>query len=223
MLLVPFAGGWRADLQCNEDDDPGLFSSADGARAWVAATLGEKYGDGITWVSTYQFLQVIARSFVDSCRRVLLVGKAAHLFAPFGARGMNSGIADAEAASVAIAGALAADYGQAAKERIELYARERRGAAEWNRAAAAAVLEHLRAATPWRRVARLFAALAAPLVDAGRRMAGYCAVWAELRAADDAIEQILSGSSSPCLGACAGCGRIRGLPTSGSHSGSTIR
>ena len=101
VLLVPFAGGWRADLQCKEDDDPEAFSKPEGARAWVASTLGERYGGRVTWVSTYQFLQVIAQSFVDRNRRVLLVGEAAHLFAPFGARGMNSGIADAAAAATA--------------------------------------------------------------------------------------------------------------------------
>ena len=39
VLLVPFAGGWRADLQCNEDDDPDAFSDPEGARAWVRSTL----------------------------------------------------------------------------------------------------------------------------------------------------------------------------------------
>ncbi len=91
VLLVPFAGGWRADLQCRVDDDPEEFSGTEGAAGWVGASLGERYADRITWVSTYQFLQVIARRFVDDRKRVLLTGEAAHLFAPFGARGHELG------------------------------------------------------------------------------------------------------------------------------------
>ncbi len=162
VLLVPFAGGWRADLQCKEDDDPEAFSKPEGARAWVASTLGERYGGRVTWVSTYQFLQVIAQSFVDRNRRVLLVGEAAHLFAPFGARGMNSGIADAAAAATAIKAAIGARYTAAASAAIDDFARERHAAAEWNRAAAGEALAHLQAHTPWRRVRRIAAVLAAP-------------------------------------------------------------
>lgn len=162
VLLVPFAGGWRADLQCNEEDDPDAFSNAAGARAWVASTLGAKYGERLTWVSTYRFLQVVASSFTDRERRVLLIGEAAHLFAPFGARGMNSGIADAEAAVSAIQAALRATDRARAKVAIDDFARERRAAAEWNRAAAGEALAHLRAQTPARRAARIAAAIAAP-------------------------------------------------------------
>jgi len=160
VLLVPFAGGWRADLQCNPDDDPERFASAEGAREWVANTLGAKYGERVTWVSTYQFLQVVARRFVDTHRRVLLVGEAAHLFAPFGARGMNSGIADADAAATAIAAAL--DTPELATSAVDAYEAERHAAAEWNRAAAGEALDHLRAQTLWRRTKRHGAALAAP-------------------------------------------------------------
>jgi len=162
VLLVPFAGGWRADLQCNEDDDPAKFSSPAGARAWIETTLGKKYGERITWVSTYQFLQVVARSFIDADARVLLVGEAAHLFAPFGARGMNSGIADADSAASAIATALRATDPAAARSAIEAFARERHAAAEWNRAAAGQALAHLRAHTPYDRALRLGAALLSP-------------------------------------------------------------
>jgi 3-(3-hydroxy-phenyl)propionate hydroxylase len=162
VLLVPFAGGWRADLQCNEDDDPETFSSPAGARAWIEKTLGKKYGERITWVSTYQFLQVVARSFIDANARVLLVGEAAHLFAPFGARGMNSGIADADSAANAIATALRASDPTAARSAIDAFARERHAAAEWNRAAAGQALAHLRAHTPYNRARRLSAALLSP-------------------------------------------------------------
>ena len=101
VLLVPFAGGWRVDLQLEEDDDPEEFASRTGSGAGYRV-MDAKYADRLGWVSSYQFLQIVARSFCDPSGRVLLVGEAAHLFAPFGARGMNSGVADADAAATAV-------------------------------------------------------------------------------------------------------------------------
>ncbi|MFC6725275.1 FAD-dependent monooxygenase, partial [Halobium palmae] len=91
VLLVPFQGGWRVDLQCLNDENPERFADEDYVGEWVADVLGDQYEDRVTWTSTYEFLQVTADTFVDDHRRVLLAGEAAHLFAPFGARGMNSG------------------------------------------------------------------------------------------------------------------------------------
>lgn len=48
----------------------------------------------VRWVTTYRFKQLRARHFRQN--RCFLVGDAAHLTSPYGARGMNSGIADAE-------------------------------------------------------------------------------------------------------------------------------
>ena len=101
VLLVPFAGGWRADLQCRPTDDPAHFNDEQGVRRWIAQVLPAYYADRVTWISTYQFLQVVADRFTDDHRRVLLAGEAAHLFAPFGARGLNSGVPDAIAAATA--------------------------------------------------------------------------------------------------------------------------
>lgn len=139
VLLVPFAGGWRADLQCRPDDDPAEFSTAAGVRSWVADVLGERYAQRIVWVSTYRFLQVVADAFADGTGRVVLIGEAAHLFAPFGARGMNSGIADAFEAATAIAEATTTDGGRGSAA-IERFAAVRRAAALRNREAAGQAL-----------------------------------------------------------------------------------
>ncbi|MEZ4293610.1 MAG: FAD-dependent monooxygenase [Polyangiaceae bacterium] len=123
----------------------------------------------MSWVSTYQFLQIVAKRFVDPARRVLLVGEAAHLFAPFGARGMNSGVVDADVAADVIARALTAKSSQAAATAIDAFDAERRTAAEWNRACAGRALDHLQARTPLRRLTQRFAAGLAPLwKDTGR-------------------------------------------------------
>jgi 3-(3-hydroxy-phenyl)propionate hydroxylase len=144
VLLVPFAGGWRADLQCRPTDDPERFNDEAGVRRWIAQVMPERYADRVTWISTYQFLQVVADRFVDEHRRALLVGEAAHLFAPFGARGLNSGVPDAIAAGGAVAAAITGTDA-ASRGAVDAFAATRRAAAEYNRAAAATALEHMQA------------------------------------------------------------------------------
>jgi len=54
------------------------------------------------------------------------VGEAAHLFAPFGARGLNSGVPDAESAALAIVLARQAPGPAAARSAVEAFALARR-------------------------------------------------------------------------------------------------
>ena len=164
VLLVPFAGHWRVDLQCRPDDDPDAFSSRAGVHAWLGNVLPAKYADRVTWISSYVFRQAIANAFTDQARRVLLVGEAAHVFAPFGARGLNSGVADAVMAARAIDSALRADGPGPAARSVDEFAVARRAAAARNRAASSEALAHLQAASPFRRVVRRAAAQLAPAV-----------------------------------------------------------
>jgi len=145
VLLVPFAGGWRADLQCRQTDDPEEFNDEQGVRRWIGEVLPERYADRITWISTYQFLQVVAERFTDENRRVLLVGEAAHLFAPFGARGLNSGVPDAIAAAGAIKAGCSRNDPAGARAAVDDFASTRQSAAEYNRDAASAALDHMQA------------------------------------------------------------------------------
>jgi 3-(3-hydroxy-phenyl)propionate hydroxylase len=169
VLLVPFAGGWRVDLQCREEDDPEEFNTYEGVQRWLARVIDARYSERVAWVSTYRFLQVLADDFTDAHGRVLLVGEAAHLFAPFGARGMNSGFADAHRAAEAVATALASVDGDVARKAVEHFAAHRREAAVYNRAAAGAALRHMQAKDPRTRVKRRLAAAVAPVVKpAGR-------------------------------------------------------
>ena len=137
VLLVPFAGGIRADLQLRPDDDPEKFNDTEAVKQWIAHVLPARYADRVTWVSTYRFFQVVADAFTDEHRRVLLVGEAAHLFAPFGARGLNSGIPDALVAARAIRAGTSAS--------VEHFASTRREAALYNRNASSLALEHMQA------------------------------------------------------------------------------
>ncbi|MDQ1016855.1 FAD-dependent monooxygenase [Streptomyces afghaniensis] len=164
VMRVPFTGGFQVDLQCRDDDRPEEFGTEEAVRRWLPSVVGDGYGERILWVSTYRFLRKVAASFTDPHGRVLLAGEAAHLFPPFGARGMNSGIADAAAAAEAIA----AGTGEA----VAGFAEVRRAAALFNSAAAGAALDHLR---PRRRIVRVRQRTAAALAP----VLPWCGSWLE--------------------------------------------
>ncbi|MCE7004194.1 FAD-dependent monooxygenase [Kibdelosporangium philippinense] len=78
----------------------------------------------VVWQSVYRFhSRVASRMRVG---RVLLAGDCAHVMAPFGARGLNSGVADAENAAWKIALVL---RGESTEELLETYHIERHAAA----------------------------------------------------------------------------------------------
>ncbi|MFC4469710.1 FAD-dependent monooxygenase [Streptomyces xiangluensis] len=164
VMRVPFTGGFQLDLQCRDGDRQEAYGTEESVRGWLPAVVGEGYADRILWVSTYRFLRKVAATFTDSHHRVLLVGEAAHLFPPFGARGMNSGIADAAAAAEAIATGV--------PEAVALFAAARRAAALFNSAAAGTALDHLR---PRRRIVRAKQRAAAALAP----VLPWCGAWLE--------------------------------------------
>jgi 3-(3-hydroxy-phenyl)propionate hydroxylase len=166
VLIVPFAGGRQVDLQCLPDDDPDAFLRPDSLQEWIPRVVDDSYSERILWSSRYPFLQLVADEFVSADRRVLLIGEAAHLFAPFGARGMNSAIADADCAATAVAVALASTTAERAGAAIDNYNSQRRAAAIHNRDAAGSALAHMRPATvagrTKQRVAASISRVAAP-------------------------------------------------------------
>ncbi|MFI8894638.1 FAD-dependent monooxygenase [Streptomyces paradoxus] len=164
VMRVPFTGGFQVDLQCYDDDRPEEFGTEEAVRRWLPAIVGDGYGERILWVSTYRFLRKVAASFTDPHRRVLLAGEAAHLFPPFGARGMNSGIADAAAAAAAIAAGTA--------EAVAHFAEVRRAAGLFNMSAAGTALDHLRPRRRTVRVRQRAAAALAPVLP-------WCGSWLE--------------------------------------------
>ncbi|MGI5457250.1 FAD-dependent monooxygenase [Streptomyces sp. CA-249302] len=164
VMRVPFTGGFQVDLQCRDEDAQEDFGTREAVRRWLPAVVGDAYDHRILWVSTYRFLRMVAASFTDPHRRVLLVGEAAHLFPPFGARGMNSGIADAAAAAEAVAAGT--------PEAVADFAQVRRAAGLFNSAAAGTALDHLR---PRRRIVRVRQRAAAALAP----MLPCCGEWLE--------------------------------------------
>jgi 3-(3-hydroxy-phenyl)propionate hydroxylase len=81
----------------------------------------------VVWKSVYRFHSRCASRM--RAGRVLLAGDSAHLMAPFGARGLNSGVADADNAAWKLAFVL---RGWAGPDLLDSYERERRAAAREN-------------------------------------------------------------------------------------------
>lgn len=162
VLVVPFAGGLQVDIQSLGGADSTELSDPAAVSEWVPKVLAPLPVDKILWIARYPCLQRVADRFVDEHRRVLLAGEAAHLFSPLGARGMNSGIADADAAATAIGLALRATNAGRARGVVEEYDHVRRQAAHHNRSAVNGALAHLRATTLRSRASQAGAARLAP-------------------------------------------------------------
>jgi len=166
VMYVPFAGGWRLDLQLLESDDKEYFGSEEGVREWLPKVFPASYAENITWISTYTFYQVVAETYTDGHARIVLAGEAAHLFAPFGARGLNSGVPDAIIAARGIVTALRTEDKTAAKEVVLAAANERLYAGQYNRECSNLALEHIQGTSEDIRLKREISAFLAPHIPA---------------------------------------------------------
>src|ERR1700676_4783307 len=84
---------WRIDLQLNPDADPVAEKRPENVRPRIARMLGHDKFD-FEWISLYKFQCRRMDQFIHG--RVIFAGDAAHQVSPFGARGANSGLEDAE-------------------------------------------------------------------------------------------------------------------------------
>ncbi len=120
-------GVWRIDFQLGWDADPEREKKPENIVPRVKALLGEAARFDLEWASVYTFsCQRMAR-FRHG--RVLFAGDAAHLVSPFGARGANSGVQDAENLAWKLAAVL---RGDAPERLLDSYASEREHAADEN-------------------------------------------------------------------------------------------
>ncbi|MBB6583954.1 FAD-dependent oxidoreductase [Ralstonia solanacearum] len=118
---------WRIDFQLGWDADPIAEKQPERVIPRVRALLGEGVDFELEWVSVYTF----SCERMDRFRhgRVLFVGDAAHRVSPFGARGANSGLQDAENLAWKLRMVL---NGEAPDALLDTYASEREQAADEN-------------------------------------------------------------------------------------------
>ncbi len=117
---------WRIDLQLGPDADPVAEQQPERVLPRLRQMLGHE-NFSLEWVSVYSFQCRRLERFVHG--RVVFVGDAAHQVSPFGARGANSGIQDAENLAWKLA---LVTSGDAPESLIDSYDAERSAAAEDN-------------------------------------------------------------------------------------------
>ncbi len=85
---------WRCDFQLGWDIDRESAIHEENVEPLIRGMFGEQVEFSYEWLSIYTFQCRRMERFVHG--PVIFVGDSAHLVSPFGARGANSGIADAE-------------------------------------------------------------------------------------------------------------------------------
>jgi 3-(3-hydroxy-phenyl)propionate hydroxylase len=123
----PMADGvWRLDYQMGANADPQEIASPAVVKDRLRRHLGETEVE-IIWVGPYGYRTQLMENFRQG--RVFFIGDAAHVMNPFGARGGNSGVQDAENIAWKLAAVLT---GTADEALLDTYNEERRAAAAHN-------------------------------------------------------------------------------------------
>ncbi|MBO2449596.1 FAD-dependent oxidoreductase [Actinomadura barringtoniae] len=124
VLIHPCPGShYRIDWQVPPDYSLADDEASGGLDRRIRQIIGDRPYE-VVWKTVYRFHSRVA----DRLRvgRVLLAGDAAHLLSPFGARGLNSGVPDADNAAWKIAFVA---RGWAPEDLLETYHQERHAAA----------------------------------------------------------------------------------------------
>ncbi|MFC3109026.1 FAD-dependent oxidoreductase [Undibacterium arcticum] len=118
---------WRIDFQLGWDADPVAEKQPEKVIPRIKALLGEDAEFELEWVSIYTFSCLRMEKFRYG--RIFFAGDSAHGVSPFGARGANSGVQDAE--NLAWKLKLVVD-GKAPDALLDSYGQEREYAADEN-------------------------------------------------------------------------------------------
>lgn len=154
---------WRIDLQLGRDADPEYEKRPEIVRPRLERMLG--HGDfALEWVSVYRFQCRRLERFVHG--RVVFAGDAAHQVSPFGARGANSGIQDADNLGWKLALVL---RGKSPLSLIESYDLERGAAADENILNSTRATDFIAPRSPGEQLLREAALALAPLTGFGKR------------------------------------------------------
>jgi 3-(3-hydroxy-phenyl)propionate hydroxylase len=139
---------WRIDFQLGWDANPEEEKKPENIIPRVKALLGKDVDFTLEWASVYTFACLRMDQFIHG--RVIFAGDAAHGVSPFGARGANSGVQDADNLAWKLDWLL---KGWAGPELLQTYGPEREYAADEN------ILNSTRATdfiTPKSEISRLF-------------------------------------------------------------------
>ncbi|MCS6879509.1 MAG: FAD-dependent oxidoreductase [Geminicoccaceae bacterium] len=118
---------WRIDFQLGADADPDAEKDPERVRARIRAMLGPEASFDLEWVSVYTFRCRRLERFRHG--RIFFVGDSAHQVSPFGARGGNGGVQDADNLVWKLAAVL---EGRAPESLLDTYDLERVPAADEN-------------------------------------------------------------------------------------------
>jgi 3-(3-hydroxy-phenyl)propionate hydroxylase len=134
---------WRIDYQMAPDADPAEVSREDVVRERLARQFGPETEVEIVWVGPYAYRS----ECVDRMRhgRVFFMGDSAKVVSPFGARGGNTGIADADNLAWKLAAVV---KGYASPALLDSYHEERHEAARQNVQVTNRTARFLRPASP---------------------------------------------------------------------------
>ncbi len=128
VLVHPQPDGiWRIDWQVPPGTDAEAERANGGLDRRIRAVVGAETPYELEWCTAYRFHQRLVEAWRSG--RVFVAGDAAHLMSPFGARGLNSGAADAENLAWKLALVL---RGEAPASLLDSYGEERRAAAVEN-------------------------------------------------------------------------------------------
>ncbi len=155
---------WRIDLQLGPDADAMEEQKPERVSARLRRMLGERPFE-LEWISVYRFNCRRLDRFLHG--RVVFVGDAAHQVSPFGARGANSGIQDAENLAWKLAAVL---KGEAGESLIGTYDTERIQAADENIAHSTRSTDFIAPHSAAERALRNAVLGLAPTADFARRM-----------------------------------------------------
>jgi 3-(3-hydroxy-phenyl)propionate hydroxylase len=118
---------WRIDYQMAPNADPAYVSREDVVRERLARQFGPDVGVEIVWVGPYAYRSECVHAMRHG--RVFLMGDSAKVVSPFGARGGNTGVADADNLAWKLAAVL---RGKADAALLQSYQDERLEAAQQN-------------------------------------------------------------------------------------------
>jgi 2-polyprenyl-6-methoxyphenol hydroxylase-like FAD-dependent oxidoreductase len=157
-------GVWRMDYHVPVGTDYKEEQASGKLDRRIRALLPEDHDYEVVCLSNWRFHQKIVGTF--RAGRVFLAGDAAHLMAPFGARGLNSGVEDVVNLAWKLALVLADEAPDAL---LDTYDEERRGAALVNLRMTQSTADFIMPPTPLHRAWKALALRAAVYSSRARR------------------------------------------------------